>query len=203
MTSRSLKLRPFQPSNHVSIEIRASLRHLGNAIEFEFLIAGSSLEIADLVWPSALAPSQRSRRNELWKSTCLEVFLTGAQANADTDAEPYLEANVSPSGDWNLYAFDRYREGMRTVSDAVVAAHIEEKIGEPYFRLVGAVRALPGVPDGDFARLLACGELVFSATAVLEYSSGSREYWALHHAGEKPDFHLRSSFKGHLKKEPT
>jgi hypothetical protein len=38
------------------------------------------------------------------------------------------------------------------------------------------------------------GPLVLGASAVMEYQDGAKDYWALAHTGEKPDFHLRSSF---------
>ena len=42
--------------------------------------------------------------------------------------------------------------------------------------------------------IFAFESLDLGASAVLEYTDGRRGYWALVHAGDKPDFHLRKSF---------
>lgn len=192
MQTPSLQLRPFQPKPDSSLELRAELRHRGDLVEFEFMLSASSLDLDRVVWPEAKAPAQRERRDELWKHTCLELFLS------DPAALSYVEMNVSPSGDWNLYAFDDYRKGMRRAGGEVVA-HRASPSAEPYFRLVGAIR-----PDGaaDVEGLLRARELVVGVTAVIEYRSGDREYWAITHAGDKPDFHLRPSFTYRLRR-PT
>ena len=190
MQAPSLHLRPFSPTPDSTLELRADVRHREDLVEFEFLLSGSLLDLDRLVWQEAKSPAKRERRDELWKSTCLELFL------ARPDSAAYLEMNVAPSGDWNLYAFDDYRKGMRAASGEV-GLHVPIKTAEPYFRLVGAIRTNGG---GDVEGLLASRELVFGATAVIEYRTGEREYWALSHAGAKPDFHLRSSFTARLQR---
>src|SRR5437867_2105496 len=45
------------------------------------------------------------RRDQLWRSTCVELFV------AAPGEAGYLEVNLSPSGDWNVYRFDGYRAG--------------------------------------------------------------------------------------------
>jgi hypothetical protein len=42
----------------------------------------------------------------LWKHTCFEAFVAGA------DASGYHEFNFSPSHDWAIYRFSAYRERM-------------------------------------------------------------------------------------------
>jgi hypothetical protein len=48
---------------------------------------------------------------------------------------------------------------------------------------------------GDFPLL---GPVVLGATAVVEYRDGTKDYWALAHKGEKPDFHVRESFVANI-----
>lgn len=62
-------------------------------------------------WP-ALTPSLAlhgpgQRRDELWRQTCFECFVSAS------DSKEYVELNVSSTGDWALYHFDDYRQGMR------------------------------------------------------------------------------------------
>lgn len=138
----------------------------------------------------------RVRRDELWKSTCLEIFWGPASGCS------YLEMNLSPSGDWNVYAFDSYREGMRPVFDVRVDfAHQfarqrarQNEASVDVFSWTGSLRLDSGQAR-EFAESLRSSSLVLGATAVLEYEDGGREYWALAHAGKQPDFHLRESFR--------
>src|SRR5215831_18468784 len=51
-------------------------------------------------------PAPPERTDELWRHTCFEAFLARAGAG-------YLEFNLSPSGQWAAYEFERYRVGMR------------------------------------------------------------------------------------------
>lgn len=155
--------------------------HFRFALVSEPLQQGQGLE--DVVIPALQSEAKRARKDELWKHTCLELFVS------TPENERYLEMNLSPSGDWNLYEFTRYREGMSPVMVASppsleVTQH-EPKISWDW---QGALH-LPA--DSSFAR---AASLVIGATCVLEYTGGEREYWALCHAGEKPDFHLRKSF---------
>lgn len=190
----SLSLKPFTDAAHSTLELVSSLRHRGDLIEFEFILSGSSRDLERVRWPQAQPLARRQRRDELGKTTCLELFL------APESSESYVEMNLSPSGDWNLYLFDRYREGMTPLEGAEVLLHVTPTHEQPYVRLVGAIRLNS---ESEIAGWLKLPALVFGVTAVLEYQSGEREYWALHHAGEKPDFHLRSSFTGRLAKEST
>jgi hypothetical protein len=122
-----------------------------------------------------------TRKDGLWKETCFEAFI------GKNGSDGYFEFNGSVRGDWNLYSFEGYRAGMKEVP---VTA-------DPMPRLAGL-----GVTDGSL-------ELEFSVplellggesaigrmglTAVLK-TAQSTSYWAIRHAGEKPDFHLRRSF---------
>jgi hypothetical protein len=124
-----------------------------------------------------------SRCDRLWEATCLELFLA-----PDDGGGRYWEVNVSPRGDWNVYAFTAYREGMmreervRNVELETFAAR-----GNGFqcgFRLdLSEIETLATAP-----------RLRVGATAVIETVSGGKSYWALYHPGEKPDFHRREGF---------
>ena len=50
------------------------------------------------------------RTEELWRHTCMEVFIAARPAGADSG--PYLEFNLAPGGQWAAYRFSGYRAGM-------------------------------------------------------------------------------------------
>lgn len=119
-----------------------------------------------------------SRRDELWKGTCLEAFFA-----ADDEAQtPYIEMNCAPNGDWNAYEFSSYREGMTTSESlSVRLIHREGSDDEVLFR----VRI-----DGSSLR----GKKWASLTAILQFQDGTHSYWALKHPGPQPDFHDKGAF---------
>lgn len=167
------------------------MRRYHRRLEFDFKFRFETLEeFKKIAIPERLEPASRERRDELWRHTCLEVFL-----GASTE-KSYCELNLSPSGHWNVYGFDDYRAGMRPVAAARLTLS-EFKRDEKRREFTWS-----GVFEGENARslneLLGCKSgdcaLVLGATAVIEYTTGECEYWALRHAGEKPDFHLRESF---------
>lgn len=120
------------------------------------------------------------RADELWKHTCLELFVRG-------DKENYLEFNFSPSGQWAAYAFDGYRSGMVPAPDELVTAN-GSRIETGSLGLISSVdlSSAPGL------RLDA--PLTLGLSAVIEETSGLKSYWALAHAPGKPDFHHPSAF---------
>lgn len=136
-----------------------------------------SLAVPDLVLPPpAGAPG---RRHELWRTTCAELFIGAPPGRG------YLEWNLSPSGHWNLYRFDDYREGGREAPEDVRAR-------------VSATRTVTGaviegtLPLGPFG--LEASRLEVGACAVVETGGGALSHWAAHHPASRPDFHDRRGF---------
>lgn len=126
------------------------------------------------------APGAAPRRlDELWQSTCLEGFLA-----LPGDAG-YWELNVCPSGDWNLYRLDAYRQGLRP-EPAAAAPQLERQALAGGLEL-GVNLTLP-MP------LATPGELELGITAVIATRQGELSYWALRHPGEQADFHRREAF---------
>ena len=120
------------------------------------------------------------RRDDLWQSTCLECFL------AIPDDPGYWELNVCPSGDWNLYRLDAYRQGLRP--DPATATPQLQRRPEPGGMQLAISLALP--PPLAAARNLDVG-----LTAVIATRQGELSYWALCHPGPEADFHLRAGFR--------
>jgi hypothetical protein len=119
------------------------------------------------------------RADDLWQTTCFEVFLR------IPGAEAYREWNFAPSGQWVAYDFTSQREG-RTNAD----------VGEPYVRAEDNLIwwALGATIPVDAEAVWALG-----LSAILEEKDGTKSYWALAHPpGDKPDFHDPACFTAHL-----
>jgi hypothetical protein len=134
------------------------------------------------------------RRDGLWQHTCFEAFV------GVLGSEPYWEFNLAPSGDWNVYRFDGYRDGQAP-----------EVVDGPLPLTVMGPRAAPAAADCRLTapralleldlccslppllqeRWQAGSTLELGLTAVLEGRDGDLSYWALQHPGSEPDFHDR------------
>ena len=153
-------------------------------LRFAFQICGDR---SSLSLPELQASHLRRQLDELWQSTCFEVFI-GAAGEL-----PYLEFNFAPSGDFAIYAFERYREGMMTIVPLVAPLLAVEHSSDRY-TFSGTVRLR--LSSERIHKIGRAPALEASLTAVVK----SREenavpnYWAIRHAGERADFHLRESF---------
>ena len=130
-------------------------------------------DINALVLPLKSTPG---RADDLWQTTCFELFLRG-------DGSDYREYNFSPSGEWAAYAFDLYREGRRDIPAAIAIATDSD---------AGSLNVTASLATDltDITRL--------ALTAVIEERDGHKSYWAIaHHAGPL-DFHHDACFALHL-----
>jgi hypothetical protein len=119
------------------------------------------------------------RRDRLWQQSCFELFA------APAGSSQYWEVNLSPSGDWNVYAFDACRAGMREEA-ALAALQFRIRRQAESFRLELALPLNAVIPPTQPVEL--------GVSAVLQSRSGQISCWALTHCGPKPDFHLKNSF---------
>lgn len=178
---QELVLRGFhgEPGHiHIVVERRQG------RLDYAFRVEGTGGGVP-LILPS---PKEHpERRDDLWRHTCFELFLAGREQPA------YLELNLSPGGDWNLYAFDGYRLGMRPV-DVLAAPVLVHGDG---LRWHGCL-LLQGSTIGTDLDILGAAVWDIGVAAVLEYEGGRHEYWALAHPAEHPDFHRREAFLAHL-----
>ena len=122
----------------------------------------------------------RGRADELWRTTCFELFLR------PQGSEAYVELNLSPSERWAAYDFASYREGM-TERPASREPDCTMRLGSSFAIFDAAIPrdVLPGLPAAaNFA-------------AVIE-EEGAVSYWALAHPDAKPDFHAPACFAATL-----
>jgi hypothetical protein len=156
------------PAVSVACEVSRSAR----ALRLGYEVTGSLAQLR-------LPPPAPSRRGEqLWRHSCCEAFV------AVPGEAAYLEFNFAPCGAWASYAFRGYRQPL---PHADVTPVIAVRRATEALELVAelACTALPFAPAAPLEMALA---------AVLEEQDGRLSYWALRHAGGKPDFHLRESF---------
>lgn len=121
----------------------------------------------------------RGRGDELWQTTCFELFLRGA-------GTAYREFNFSPSGQWAAYSFAAEREGLDEFEPVLAPEVITEQ--GPSILVASAI-----VDAREFVGFTRAG-----ISAVIEEGGGIKSYWALAHPTDKPDFHHPACFAAEL-----
>jgi len=165
--------------------LRAGVGRENGSLFLRYVLAGPVSRIR-LPSPATIA----TRADRLWEHSCFEAFLS------PPGGEAYWEVNLAPSGDWNMYRFDGYREGMRPEPLALPPAVELERAS------CGTLTVRARLDLAAIAGLVA-GPLDVGLAAVLEANDGARSYWALRHAATTPDFHRRESFVVRLDGEPA
>jgi hypothetical protein len=159
---------PFSQAAAPPIAVVAGFAWDGPRVALTFRVTGA----VDAVRVPKPEPTP-GRTDGLWQITCFEAFIARADGG-------YYEVNLSPSGDWALYALDAYRTGL---APADTEAVVQEVIrGATELMLIGSAV----LPDD------AIGPVGLSA--VIETRDGQKSYWALAHPSDKPDFHHPDSF---------
>ena len=161
------------PANVTQVEARIIGRD-GNWLRARWRIEGAQ----SLVVP---AFAGKGRADELWQTTCFELFLK------PEGAVPYLEINLSPSERWNAYDFEAYRWGMAE-RPFPREPECTMRLGSSFAIFDAAIPAA-GLPEAECAMGL---------SAVIEEQGGVKSYWALAHPDAKPDFHAPACFAATL-----
>jgi hypothetical protein len=145
------------------------------ALDFELVGELARLRIAA---PGAPGGPRAQPTDGLWRHTCMEVFV------GPEPMGPYLEFNLAPDGQWAAYRFSGYRAGMAPL-------HL---IRPPRIELRTQSDRLLLSAEVELPADLAAAGLRLGIAAVVEDDQGQLAYWALRHAGPKPDFHHPESF---------
>ena len=156
----SLVRHPDTPAGAIQ-SIDARLERVPGGAVATFIAKG---DIANLIVPPSAKPV---RTDELWRTTCFELFVSG-------ENEAYREFNFSPSSAWAAYAFASYRHDM---SEA--AADVLMRISHEPDRLILIADIRCELPP--MAQV--------GMSAVIEETDGEIRYWATSFAPGKPDFH--------------
>lgn len=174
---QELVLQPFTMPDAPQIDFVATIAHQTEQLLICYCLQG------DLDAIAIPAPSPASqRRDELWKTTCFEFFL-GVPHSPE-----YWEFNLSATGDWNVYHFQDYRQGMQVESKiATLPFTVERRENELLVMLALDLSQLELSIDSQ-------SSLQLSVTAVIQRQSGDCSYWAVHHPAQEADFHDRRGF---------
>jgi hypothetical protein len=123
-------------------------------------------------------------RLDLWHSTCFELFV------AHRFNSRYCEWNFALSGEYGFFGFDDYRKQSEDKS-LEIPSPLEQKV-------YAFERQITLQASIDLSKchlgLKSTDDLMIGISAIVEMKSGSKHFLALKHPGERPDFHLRSSF---------
>ena len=174
MNQQIFSLQPFDRSSVPNLQITGSIARNSNTLIVSYILQG---DLNKIEIPST--GHTPSRKNELWEATCFEFFLGMKNSSC------YWEFNLSPSGDWNIYRFDNYRQGMQ---EEIAVTSLPFNVR----RQSDALQLTLGL---DLSKIIPANQsLDVAITTVVKDKDGEITYWALNHCGEQADFHLRDSF---------
>jgi len=175
MPARRFLLKPFPgEGNPTGVTIGGSIGRRADALSVRFEVRGDLLKVA---LPAAAETPRRQDR--LWEETCFELFLAAA------DSEAYWEINLSPSGHWNVYRFNGYREGKRE-EPAITSLPFDLRRDSKALLLAAELGIGTIVPAGK--------DLAAAVAVVIKADDGGGSHWAQVHPASRPDFHRRDGF---------
>jgi hypothetical protein len=175
MNDQTFSLVPFgKDSTLPDLEVIGTIARRDQFLLIQFTLLGA---VDQVVLP---APSNApQRKDNLWETTCLEFFL-GIKNSLN-----YWEFNLSPSGDWNIYRFEDYRQGMAE----------EPAYTELPFTTESESDAFSLSLKLDLDEIIPVGRVLnVGISAVTQFKDDKITHWALKHPGTQADFHERKSF---------
>jgi len=175
MTEQSFSLIPFPAPGLPQANITGRIAREKGILAIHYLLSGKIEDV--LMPPPSVNPA---RKDELWKSTCFELFL------GITNSPQYWEFNFSPSGEWNVYRMDAYRRIGFREETSIQRLQLEIQNEADGFVLNATVDLNPVFQQ---SQLLDVG-----IAAIIQTNDGNATYWALNHSAPYADFHLRESF---------
>jgi hypothetical protein len=166
---------PFPPQDLLpNIELNGRIDRQNEMLSIAYQLQGNLNEIA--IDPPISIPN---RKFELWMATCFEFFI-GIPGNSD-----YWEFNLAPSGDWNVFHLDDYRQGLQN----------ELAFTTLPFTIDRQANSLLLTLTFDLSKIIPVERaLEISVTTVIKSQQHEISYWALTHPGTAADFHRRDSF---------
>jgi hypothetical protein len=169
-------LQPFAASPTLpQVQIDGQINRTGDRLRIDYHLRGDLAALA--IAPPAQIPT---RQDDLWQHTCFEFFL-GCKGSPR-----YWEVNLSPAGDWNVYRFSDYRQGMES----------EQAFAELPFSCDRQPNAFRLSLTLDLSLIVAKDQpLEVAITTVVQQLNGHLSYWALTHPGPEADFHRRDGFQ--------
>ncbi|AFY35048.1 DOMON-like domain-containing protein [Calothrix sp. PCC 7507] len=169
----SLQPFPFSPAEP-DLKIVGSISRNANLLVINYLLLGDIKKVA--IAPPSDTPA---RKHQLWANTCFEFFI-GVK-----NSPQYWEFNLSPTGKWNVYRFDGYRQGMQEET-AFAALPFSVQHFSDSLAIALNVNLAQIIPPENPVEV--------AITTVIKHTDGELTYWALTHPGTEADFHQRDSF---------
>lgn len=172
---QKFRLIPYPAGELPMIQITGEMDRTKNQLLIHYEVVG---DVKNILFS---APSAPARKDNLWKATCFEFFL------AVPDCPEYWEFNMSPSGEWNVYHMDAYRQiNMREEARIYQLPFVFQK--DHGYSLDISVDLNPIIQPEQ--------SLKVGITAIIQTKDGNETYWALAHPGAptaQADFHSRES----------
>jgi hypothetical protein len=158
----AFSLQPF-PAGKIpaDLQITGQVVRDGTRLEIDYRLTGN---IAAILLDRGTKRPKRS--HQLWQATCFEFFL------GLTDSSRYWEFNLSPTGNWNIYCFDDYRQGMREET-SFTRLPFSTELQSDLYHLNLVVDLAPIIPPQQ--------SLDLAITAVVQEKDQEISYWALTH----------------------
>ena len=160
------------------------------SVEVDVVRATNTILLMYRVEPAAtlLLPAHgRERRDNLWRSTCFELFVK-------PESHGYVEYNFAPLSAWNAYSFADWRMGRRAYQPEAEPSLVDS-------RTDGRRDSFPGSYELDVVispDILSFAPATLSLAAVIEEDQGPISYWALAHPPGDPNFHHPDCFVARL-----
>ncbi len=171
---KTFALIPYPAPNIPAVEVTGTVMRQENILSINYSVQG---DIENILLPISVAPA---RKDDLWRATCFEFFI------AIKDQPRYWEFNMSPSGNWNVYAMDAYRQVNMREETAFTQLPFEFRKTDDEVLLDISVDLNPILQSEPILQI--------GITTIIQTNSSNETYWALAHPGQHADFHLRESF---------
>ncbi len=174
---------PFAPlPEQINLTVTGTLTRKDTVLSVSYLMAG---DLEAVALPTL--NSTHARQDRIWEQTCFELFWSVGAEKSDED--PYWELNFSPTGAWNVFTLERYRQGRKEAT-AIADLPFTLSHSAAGLRLDISVDLRALLPSEAAAQLL--WRLGIGVVAVLD--SGEETFWAIAHPGPTADFHHSDSF---------
>jgi hypothetical protein len=175
MNDQTFSLVPFGKDHTLpEIEVIGTIARRDPFLSIQFTLLGA---IDRVIFPASNDTPQR--KDNLWEKTCFEFFL-GLK-----NTPSYWEFNLSPTGDWNIYRFEDYRQGMAEES-VYTELPFTTEVESDAFSLSLTLDLDDIIPVG---RVLDVG-----ISAVTQFDDDKIAHWSLKHSSTTADFHQRVGF---------
>ena len=107
ITPVTFSLKPFgSVAETTNLAIIVTVARKQNVLSLSYVLKG---DLGKVAIPDR--SENACRKDRLWEQTCFEFFIVEGTHHTRTD--PYWEFNLSPSGDWNVFALGGYRQGLQ------------------------------------------------------------------------------------------